>query len=126
MRQHLDHGDVSIGVIAGVNAGPESDTGISKTLYMTRAWDLPNGLVLIDGDGHTWTALDDRQRPLDPRSFHGLGAGAHMNIASKLADVLDRTAPFERCSTTRVLCARNSPTVRRRQSDERDLIAWSR
>ena len=35
--------------------------GILVTAYMTEEWGLPDGLVLINGDGHWWIALDYRR-----------------------------------------------------------------
>ena len=34
--------------------------GILQTGYMTAEWNLPDGLVLLNGDGHWWIALDYR------------------------------------------------------------------
>lgn len=58
-----DH--VSVSAIFGIPAlGDEGSDGTGRgvlcTAYMTREWGLPQGLVLLDGDGHTWTALDYR------------------------------------------------------------------
>lgn len=35
--------------------------GIIQTAYMTQEWDLPRGLVLLNGDGHWWIGLDYRE-----------------------------------------------------------------
>lgn len=61
-----DH--VHIASISGIpHPGEESGPygvgrGILQTPYMIQEWGLPDRLVLIDGDGHTWTALDYRDR----------------------------------------------------------------
>lgn len=34
--------------------------GILDSLYLVTEWDLPNRLVLLSGDGHSWIALDYR------------------------------------------------------------------
>jgi hypothetical protein len=34
--------------------------GILATAYLVREWGLPSGVVLLDGDGPTWIALDYR------------------------------------------------------------------
>ena len=34
--------------------------GVLQTDYMTQEWGLPQGLVLLNGDGHWWIALDYR------------------------------------------------------------------
>jgi len=38
----------------------ESDEGILRSPYFLREWQMPNGLVLLTGDGHWWIALDYR------------------------------------------------------------------
>lgn len=40
--------------------------GILDTAYMTEEWNLPKGLVLLNGDGHTWFALDYRNNRFEP------------------------------------------------------------
>jgi hypothetical protein len=44
---------------------PGYGNGVLSTPYMTREWGLPEGLVLLDGDGHTWVALDYRGAGVD-------------------------------------------------------------
>jgi hypothetical protein len=61
-----DH--ISVTSIAGiaVAAGDERDddadagNGILSTPYMQREWGLPDDIVLLDGEGHWWVALDYR------------------------------------------------------------------
>lgn len=58
-----DH--VSVDSINGIPAigerGPfGTGLGILKSGYMTAEWGLPEGLVLLTGDGHWWIALDYR------------------------------------------------------------------
>ena len=61
---------------------------------MTREWGLPQGLVLLDGDGHTWTALDYRSGAGEP-SVVGLEleAGDELLIASSFDELLDSLRP---------------------------------
>jgi hypothetical protein len=62
-----DH--IGVATIFGIAAagGDETDDppgmgkGILVTPYMLREWNLPKGIVLIDGDGHRWIALDYRE-----------------------------------------------------------------
>lgn len=43
--------------------------GILMSAYMTAEWGLPEGLVLLDGEGHFWIALDYRRSgPAGPPS----------------------------------------------------------
>lgn len=57
-------GHLIVNEIFGV-IGEEHET-IFCTRYMTAEWDLPSGLVLLEGDGHMWIALDYRIVQLDP------------------------------------------------------------
>ncbi|MGY3215794.1 hypothetical protein ACVWWV_000296 [Bacillus sp. TE9122W] len=34
--------------------------------YLIKEWELPEGLVLISGDGHTWVAMDYRKMKKNP------------------------------------------------------------
>ncbi|WP_335871418.1 SMI1/KNR4 family protein [Bacillus sp. 2205SS5-2] len=40
--------------------------GILESGYLIKEWGLPNDLVLISGDGHTWIAMDYRRRREEP------------------------------------------------------------
>ena len=40
--------------------------GILQTAYLVEEWGLPQNLVLIGGDGHSWFALDYRQATKNP------------------------------------------------------------
>jgi len=58
-----DH--VPVDVIFGIPAVGDvgrfgTGVGILQTAYMTKEWGLPGGLVLLNGDGHWWIALDYR------------------------------------------------------------------
>ncbi|MCY7597312.1 SMI1/KNR4 family protein [Bacillus altitudinis] len=40
--------------------------GIMDSAYLIKEWELPEGLVLINGDGHTWVAMDYRKTKENP------------------------------------------------------------
>ncbi len=46
--------------------GSRKNEGILITPYMIKEWGLPNDIVLISGDGHSWFFLDYRQKKEDP------------------------------------------------------------
>lgn len=47
----------------------ETDEGILHTAYLLDEWGMPDGLVLLTGDGHWWIALDYRRSgPTGPPS----------------------------------------------------------
>jgi hypothetical protein len=37
-----------------------SGKGITKSAYLCKEWDMPENIVLLGGDGHTWLGLDYR------------------------------------------------------------------
>lgn len=88
-----DH--VSMSSILGVPAvGDEgrygTGSGILCTPYMTREWGLPQRLVLLDGDGHTWTALDYRLGAGEPSvAWLDVEAGHELLIASSFEALLN-------------------------------------
>ncbi|MCM3791516.1 SMI1/KNR4 family protein [Domibacillus indicus] len=40
--------------------------GILESFYLIEEWDLPDRVVLLSGDGHTWIALDYRNTDQEP------------------------------------------------------------
>ena len=40
--------------------------GIQDTQFLIKEWQLPSNLVLLNGDGHTWVAMDYRGKTKDP------------------------------------------------------------
>jgi len=88
---------IPIGMIAGINPKPEASGSVTQTPLMIREWRLPEGLVLLDGDGHTWIALDYRQAKTNPPVvFLVSEIGQHITIAGNFADLLDKMVPYDR------------------------------
>lgn len=46
--------------------GIGEENGILESQYLIEEWDLPNDVVLISGDGHSWIALDYRKTKEEP------------------------------------------------------------
>lgn len=42
------------------------EEGILQTEYLIKEWGLPDGIVLLSGDGHSWVAFDYREVKVDP------------------------------------------------------------
>ena len=63
-KYYFGEGLYEIGRIAGL----ESDTFLSifDSSRLTVEWGLPQKLVLLEGDGHTWIALDYRKSNTSP------------------------------------------------------------
>ncbi|MGM9922980.1 MAG: SMI1/KNR4 family protein [Bacillus sp. (in: firmicutes)] len=55
-----DH--VNVDHIFGIAKG----SGIMETPYYIQEWELPENIILLSGDGHSWIALDYRNQKADP------------------------------------------------------------
>lgn len=60
--------------------------GIMDSAYLIKEWELPKGLVLISGDGHTWVAMDYRKTKENPAIHY---FDVEMEEDFKLADSFD-------------------------------------
>lgn len=60
--------------------------GIMESAYLIKEWELPKGLVLINGDGHTWVAMDYRKTKENPAIHY---FDVEMEEDFKLADSFD-------------------------------------
>lgn len=60
--------------------------GIMDSAYLIKEWELPEGLVLINGDGHTWVAMDYRKTKENPVIHY---FDVEMEEDFKLADSFD-------------------------------------
>ena len=66
--------------------GIVEDEGIMDSAYLIKEWELPEGLVLINGDGHTWVAMDYRKTKENPTIHY---FDVEMEEDFKLADSFD-------------------------------------
>lgn len=95
----LDH--VSVTSIFGIPAIDDhgrfgTGAGVLCTAYIVSEWGLPEGLVLLDGDGHTWSALDYRGAgESDEPSVVWLDVEVddELTIASSFRELLARLRP---------------------------------
>ncbi|APT46845.1 SMI1/KNR4 family protein [Bacillus safensis] len=60
--------------------------GIMDSGYLIKEWELPEGLVLISGDGHTWVSMDYRKTKENPAIHY---FDVEMGEDFKLADSFD-------------------------------------
>ncbi|MCY7631147.1 SMI1/KNR4 family protein [Bacillus altitudinis] len=67
--------------------GIAEDEGIMDSAYLIKEWELPEGLVLINGDGHTWVAMDYRKTKENPTIHY---FDVEMEEDFKLADSFDK------------------------------------
>ncbi|MGG4171671.1 SMI1/KNR4 family protein [Bacillus safensis] len=66
--------------------GIAEDEGIMDSAYLIKEWELSEGLVLINGDGHTWVAMDYRKTKENPAIHY---FDVEMEEDFKLADSFD-------------------------------------
>lgn len=53
---------IEVEYIYGIGENP----GILDTYYLLNEWEMPEGLILFNGDGHTWLAFDYRNVTSEP------------------------------------------------------------
>ena len=71
--------------------GSRGNEGILITPYMVKEWGLPNDIVLISGDGHSWFFLDYRQKKEEPCvSFSDTEENIEIIIASNFKEFIDK------------------------------------
>jgi len=63
LKHFLDNGTISINKIFGVS---KEESSIFDNNYLIEEWELPSNLLLLDGDGHAWLALDYRENTKEP------------------------------------------------------------
>ena len=72
------------------------DSSIMCTSPMIKLWGLPKGLVLLEGDGHTWIAFDYRKKSIDPPIiFIESRDCTSMEIAKNFKDLLEKMIPWD-------------------------------
>jgi hypothetical protein len=93
----LDNGYATLGSLAGVTLTEEDwQRSILGSPKMIEEWGLPSGLVLIDGDGHSWIALDYREPGAEPRVVAiDSDSGGSIELAPTFDAFLERLVLFE-------------------------------
>jgi hypothetical protein len=96
-----DH--VPVDVIFGIPSPGDASRfktglGILVTGYMTAEWGLPQGLVLLSGNGHSWIALDYRRSgPDGPPAVAWLDGERNedLRLADSFEDFLRHLVPAD-------------------------------
>jgi len=88
-----DH--VPLDDLAGIVLDPEHKTAqnLLQTDYMTREWGLPEGQVLLSGDGHYWITLDYRKSPEPTVAWIDVECGEDMQVAKSFDAFLAGLVP---------------------------------
>ena len=77
-----DH--VFIDFIYGIST--DESKGILESEYLIKEWALPEDIVLISGDGHSWIALDYRDTKTQPSIIYIEKTPEDKNLIYKLTD----------------------------------------
>jgi cupin superfamily acireductone dioxygenase involved in methionine salvage len=64
----------------------QSDNSISRSGYYIKEWELPVGIILFSGTGHTWIAFDYRQTKENPPIIY---IDTEISIILKIANDFD-------------------------------------
>jgi hypothetical protein len=91
VKNYSGDGFVPVDYLAGISRDEDAHNSLLATAYMTREWGLPDGLVLLSGDGHTWIALDYRHGTAEPTvSFIDAEMGQEIPLAPTFSAFIDQ------------------------------------
>jgi hypothetical protein len=81
--------------LAGIVFEPSQETpqNLMLTQYMTKEWGLPQGQVLLSGDGHYWITLDYRGGPEPSVAWMDVECGEDVQIAPSFDAFLEGLVP---------------------------------
>src|SRR5699024_4288707 len=83
----LDDKEIFIDELFGISANEAE--GILTTIYMRKEWNLPEHIILLSGDGHSWIFLDYRKNTLKPSvSYLDLEAEEDYVLAENFTDFI--------------------------------------
>src|SRR5699024_5989114 len=84
----LNEEEISVEYLLGI--GESENEGVLTTLYMSEEWDLPNNIVLLSRNGHSWVFLDYRVDKDNPAvSYIDTETGVDVVIASSFIDFIN-------------------------------------
>jgi hypothetical protein len=93
-KPYFGEGFYSIGDFSGVD--PDKYLSIFDSAYLSDTWDLPEKLVLIDGDGHDWIALDYRDSDTTPKVIVIESEGGEsVVVANSFEEFVSMLLPYE-------------------------------
>ena len=93
--------EITVGELYGISTNEEE--GILITIDMREEWELPEDIILLNGDGHTWVFLDYRKNQEQPSvSYIDLELEIDLVLASNFTDFAKTTGVFERENSPRI------------------------
>jgi hypothetical protein len=92
---YFGEGFYEVGKFAGIEPDPYGFS-IFDSASLTEEWGLPKKLVLIEGDGHTWLALDYRESTTDPKVIVIESDEAnHLLVANNFKEFVQSILPYD-------------------------------
>lgn len=80
--------EITVGELYGISTNEEE--GILITIDMREEWELPEDIILLNGDGHTWVFLDYRKNQEQPSvSYIDLELEIDLVLASNFTDFIN-------------------------------------
>ena len=75
---------------------PDEGSSIFDNAMRIQSWDLPRRIVLIEGDGHTWLALDYRKSKDEPKVIViESSASNSLEVANSFTEFVQLLLPYE-------------------------------
>jgi len=91
---YFGEGFYTIGGFAGLD--PEKYQSIFDSVGLVEEWGLPKKLLLIEGDGHTWLALDYRESDKEPKVIvMESDEGNSLVVANNFNEFMSSLLPYE-------------------------------
>ncbi|QQD24424.1 hypothetical protein GJQ55_08005 [Venatoribacter cucullus] len=92
--EYFGDGFYEIGSYLGLDHN--ENRSIFDSSWLVREWGLPERLVLIEGDGHEWLALDYRNSEVEPRVILIESEfNQYKVVANNFDDFVDSLIPYE-------------------------------
>jgi hypothetical protein len=76
------------------------EDGIADSLWLNETWEQPRELVLLDGDGHWWIALDYRAGSEPVVTWYDNEMGEDVRLADDFRSFVERLEPDEEADFT--------------------------
>jgi len=93
-RYYFGEGFYEIGTLSGLD--PDSYRSIFDSADLVETWELPKKLLLIEGDGHTWLALDYRESQEEPKVIViESDEGNSLLVANSFKEFISKLLPYD-------------------------------
>ncbi|NHQ85570.1 SMI1/KNR4 family protein [Iodobacter sp. HSC-16F04] len=94
-QYYFGEGFYTIGEFSGIEPNPYGSS-IFDSASLIEEWGLPKKLLLIEGDGHTWLALDYRESSTAPKVIViESDEGNSLLVANNFKEFVESLLPYE-------------------------------